>query len=176
MFLDIMIIAIFIVFMCSVISGIFVTKTSLIIYLGVGFSPLILCLYRVYFHYFFAATLGKMAMKIKVVLLNGKKITFMHAMLRSGIDIFIHSYLLIIYIASFAYVMQSLNLNDWHGFEGIFPNWYSNMILYIFLLKHKILSLISVVWIIANIVLIFLNKRKRAIYDFIAKTIVINKN
>ena len=164
MFIDIMIIAILMIIIASVFSTLAPTKTIFIIYLVVGFSPITLCLYRMICHYFFAATIGKIAMKIKVVLSNGHNISFQHAVIRSAVNIIIHTVLLIIYLTSFTQVINNLQLNDWTGSFEMLPNWYSNFMLYIFLLKHKILSLISISWIIVNIMLIFLNKRKKKLY------------
>ena len=175
MFIDIIIIAILMIIIASIFSSIFPTKIIFIVYLVVGFSPITLCLYRIICHCFFSATIGKMAMKIKVLLSNGHNISFQHAVIRSTINIIIHVILLIIYLTSFSQIISNLQLHDWSGSFDILPNWYSNFMLYIFLLKHKILSLVSVSWIILNIMMVFFNKRKRAIYDFIANTIVINK-
>jgi len=50
-------------------------------------STILYSLYSIYFHYKFGATLGKMAVDLKVTLPNGSKIGFKHALLRSSVEL-----------------------------------------------------------------------------------------
>jgi uncharacterized RDD family membrane protein YckC len=122
--------------------------------------------YTVYFHNKFGATLGKMAMGIKVTLPNGSSIGLKQAFLRSSVDIA---------IGIFAVIGLEIAISN------VDPEQY---LAASFLEKDKMLLLpkwcdialySAIIWHWGEIIVLLFNKRKRALHDFIAGTVVIHK-
>jgi len=132
------------------------------------FSTFIFSVYNVYFHYKFGATLGKMAVGIRVTQPDGSKIELKHALLRSSVDFAFALF------AMFAQIYAILSVDSGQylaagmveRFELItpyYPVWYG------------FITIATQVWVWSEFLVLLFNKRRRAIHDFIAGTVVIKK-
>jgi len=124
--------------------------------------------YTVYFHYRFGATVGKMAAKIKVTNPDGSAINFRQAVLRSSVDI---AFAVLAITAQIIAISQAnpeqfLSAGFMERAEYIFPLYPS---------WHVPVDKGLNIWIWGEFIVLLLNKRKRAIHDFIAGTVVINR-
>lgn len=133
-------------------------------------TPAIFWIYVIFFHYKYGATIGKMIFKIKISLPNGSKIGLKEALLRSSVDL---AFLFLAFLAlSIAFLDESLDFSFLLN-EGLivrttylnlhYPNWY----VYI--------EFFSNIWVWSELLVLLFNKRKRAIHDYIAGTVVIKK-
>ena len=124
--------------------------------------------YAIYFHSRFGATLGKMVTNIKVTLPNGSPIGFTEAFLRSPVGLGFSM------VATFARLSAIVNADaeqylslDWTGREAyaskLFPAWYGNV------------EFLGHLWFWSEVVVLLFNQHKRALHDFIAGTVVIQK-
>ena len=131
-------------------------------------STILYSLYSIYFHYKFGATLGKMAVDIKVTLPNGSKIGFKHALLRSSVD------LVYALLTSTAHVIALTKVNSELYFDA---NWQERILQLTALLPAwaKTSEWLFQLWFWSEFIVLLLNKRKRALHDFIAGTVVIHK-
>jgi len=125
--------------------------------------------YFIYFHYKFGATLGKMAVGIKVTFPNGKKIGFKQALIRSSVDLALFMAFVLAVIIAFINADPEIYYSavwqqDPRYMLALFPVWYGA------------LNLVSKIWLWSEFVVLLFNKRKRAIHDYIAGTVVINKH
>ncbi|UPW17014.1 RDD family protein [Agarivorans sp. TSD2052] len=131
-------------------------------------SSLLFSVYSIIFHYKFAATLGKIAVGIKITLPDGGKIGVKQALLRSSVDLLFAFLIVVAHIVALTKVNPDIYLNaGWmERNEYIllsFPAW------------HGAVSLASEGWIWCELLVLLCNKRKRALHDFIAGTIVIKQ-
>lgn len=121
--------------------------------------------YPIYFLSRWGQTLGKMAAKIKVVRIDGGPISLRHALLRSSVDV----------ILWIAYSIPTIwILATWDG-----PAWSSLG----WLSQREVLNdrnpfyrpyeVISQVWLWSEVVVLLFNRKRRALHDFIAGTVVI---
>lgn len=124
-------------------------------------------IYNIYFHGRWGQTIGKMVTKIKVVRLDGSTIDYTHAFLRHAVD-FLFSIL-----SSIAQVVAILSVSK-TTFESL--GWMeTNKIIY-----NNTPAWgqwgghLSTIWIYSELAVLLFNKKKRAIHDFIAGTVVIN--
>ncbi|USA54399.1 RDD family protein [Acinetobacter sp. C32I] len=131
-------------------------------------SAVLFSVYVIYFHYRFGATLGKMAIKIKITCPNGSKISLKQALIRSSIDIGFSLLTVIAQLIALKHADPTIYLNA--GFTDrakyillLYPAWYS------------LVSTLSQVWWWSEFITLLFNKRKRAIHDFMAGTVVIKK-
>lgn len=128
--------------------------------------PIFIITFKVFFLVRFGATPGKLAMKIKVVKTSLEPISYKEAFLRLSIDIlFIAANLVAFTIAfkSFSYeayrVMTYIEKARYIG--SFYPHWYNYI------------PIFSVFWSFGNLISILANKKRRALHDFIAGTVVI---
>ncbi len=126
--------------------------------------------YTTFFHYRFGATLGKLATGIKVTQPDGSPITLGQAFLRSIVEIaFAVTYIALDFQAfSRMNTSEFIALPQQYGIRSDYiysytPNWY------------ELISLIYFLWIISELIVLLFNKRKRALHDLIAGTVVIDK-
>ncbi|NQZ30855.1 MAG: RDD family protein [Oceanospirillaceae bacterium] len=143
---------------------------SLVVAMGaVVISSSLYSAYSLFFHYKYGATLGKMATGIKVTLPDGKRIGIREALLRSSVDICFAVLLLTaqmtaLSIADFP-MLSTLGFTERSEYLlSIYPSWYAKV------------DIASLVWVFSELFVLLLNKRKRALHDFIAGTVVINKD
>lgn len=131
-------------------------------------STVLFAMYHVYFNARFGGTLGKLAVEIRVAKPDGTKIGWAEAWKRSSVDLVFAFLVLCVEVwaltqvdgkayASAGFVERMQLLLSHH------PSWYS------------IVTYSQQVWIWSEIVVLLFNKRKRALHDFIAGTIVIHK-
>ena len=122
-------------------------------------------LYPIYFHGRWGQTVGKMAAKIKVVQVDGSPITPRHAVVRNSVDLVMWS----IYVVGTVLVLAT-----WDG-----PDWSS-----LGLLEQRRLvnegtpffgayDVISQAWFWSEVLVLLFNKKRRALHDFIAGTVVV---
>jgi len=135
---------------------------------GVVLSSILFSAYTVYFHYKFGATLGKMALGIKVTLPNGEKIGFKQAILRSSVDLAFALFMVIAQVMAISNADLEVYLNaGWieraEYIMPLFPAWYGAV------------NIASQLWYWGEFIVLLFNKRKRAPHDFIAGTVVIRK-
>ena len=126
------------------------------------FSYLFFIFYNVILVYHYEGTPGKRLAKIKIKKKNGKRIGVKEAIFREIVRFFLAGFLTV------GYVITALKLPDgnysYQGFESLKPSWY------------KYADWLNQIWIWSEIIVILLNKRKRALHDFIAGTVVIKDN
>ena len=125
-------------------------------------------MYTIYFHYRFGATLGKMAVGIKVALPNGSAIGLKQAILRSSVDLGFALFIIIAQIIALSNVDPEQYLSaGWiersRYIVPLFPAWYG------------VVAVGFRVWYWSELLVLLFNKRKRAIHDFIAGTVVIQQ-
>jgi uncharacterized RDD family membrane protein YckC len=111
--------------------------------------------YSILMHGLYGQTLGKMAMKVKVVDAFEKPITFHHALLREL------PYLSFTFSSIFFTMSQSFNSVEAPGF---LPS------------AGDIILSLMIVWSIADIAVLFISDKRRSLHDFIAGTVVIRTN
>src|SRR5690554_744825 len=153
----------------SVLVFIFLENTSILVaMITVVLSTLLFSAYTIYFHYKFGATLGKMALGIEVTLPNGERIGLKQALLRSSVDVAFAVLMVTIQVTAIAKAVPEVYLNaGWlersEYIALLFPAWYG------------IVNIASQVWYWGEFIVLLFNKRKRALHDFIAGTVVIRK-
>lgn len=119
--------------------------------------------YSVYFHARYGQTLGKMAAGIKVVALDGSPITLRQAFLRSSVDIILGLLSLCVYASGLLYISA-----DDYAIRSVRYEQLNN-----FRKPWRWLDWLYDVWFWSEIVVILFNKKRRALHDFIAGTVVI---
>jgi len=115
----------------------------------------------------YGQTIGKWVAGIKVIPLDGSRITISHGLLRYSVDLFtsllITSSTVIALLAvdpiqfntSGFWEQQQLIVNNT-------PTW------------NSVVENISTVWVLSELVVLMFNKKRRAIHDFIAGTVVVH--
>jgi len=150
----------------SVVSKIFQSDSKII----AMFSQVVLYLgeiaYVVFFHWKWGQTIGKMITRIKVVKVDGSRIGYKEAFLRSSVDIVLNLISLIIAIIGIAAVSQTTwaQLTKVEMAKIISPNTGISGLIFILI----------IVWILSEAFTVLFNKRRRAIHDYIAGTVVID--
>lgn len=129
---------------------------------------ILFAMYTVYFNARFGGTLGKLAVGIRITKPDGSRINWSDAWKRSSVDLVFSSVALIVGVWGLTQV-------DPEGYASVgwmergymvmehAPAWYATF------------SILQQVWIHSEVVVVLLNKRKRALHDFIAGTVVIQK-
>lgn len=125
-------------------------------------------MYNVYFNAVYGGTIGKLAMKIRITKPNGSKIGWREAWYRSSVDlVFAVLFLIIALIALFSV--------DWTAYQAAeffdrlnllvdrYPSWYD------------VVEYGNSIWVWGELIVLLFNKRRRAIHDYIAGTVVIHK-
>jgi len=122
--------------------------------------------YNIYFVGRWGQTIGKMALHIKVVALDGSKAGFGRAFYRQSVDLAFSIFSTVLTVhallsvsgafydpLSFEEKMQLLDDNT--------PSW------------HGVIDALSYAWVASELVVLLLNAKRRALHDFIAGTVVI---
>ena len=131
---------------------------------------LLFAAYNIYFVGRWGQTIGKMALKIKVVSLEGNEPGMLRAFYRHSVD-FTFSMIstgltlyALISISSTEYNMLSLN-DKVKRMSEFTLSW------------DKLFNNISFMWMISELIILLMNEKRRSLHDFIAGTLVIhNKN
>jgi uncharacterized RDD family membrane protein YckC len=133
-------------------------------------SSLLFTMYHVFFNARFGGTPGKLAVGIRITKPNGARIGWLEAWKRSSVDIVFAFLYLVVEVWALAHVdpnkytslpwLERAQLLQKHS-----PSWYSS-----------ISTILQQVWIWSEVVVLLFNKRRRALHDFIAGTVVIKKD
>ena len=131
-------------------------------------ATMFFAMYHVYFNACFGGTPGKLAAGIRITKPDGSRIGWSEAWKRSSVDLVFAFLFLAIQIWALAHVdpvkyaslgrTEQLRLIREHS-----PAWFG------------ITNILMHVWMWSELVVLLFNKRKRAIHDFIAGTVVIKK-
>lgn len=131
-------------------------------------SATLFALYNVFFNARFGGTLGKLFFNIRITRPDGTPISWRHAWWRSSVDLIFAALFLCVSIWALSQIDPSVYSElDWKNrpevLAGFFPSWYG------------IIFILQTIWIWGEFIVLLLNKRKRAVHDFIAGTVVIKK-
>ena len=127
-----------------------------------GCRFLLVHMYTVYLHARFGGTLGKLAVGIRVTRPDGKRIGWNQAWRRSSVDIAI-TFLFLVFevdwtqVAALSWGERTTRLRE------VYPLWY------------RAIDVFQNVWIWSEVFVVLLNRRKRALHDFIGGTVVVKK-
>lgn len=131
-------------------------------------STVLFPFYSIYFNARFGGTLGKLAVGIRITKPNGEKIGWKAAWLRSSVDLIFAFLMLVLTLWALVLVdpreytsaglLQRLQL-----LSSYYPWWY------------RLIIIGQQVWLWSEVVILLLNRRKRALHDFIAGTVVVHK-
>jgi len=152
------------IFIFTYLEGISIGIAMITVIIGSTLFPM----YTIYFHYRFGATLGKMAVGIKVTLPNGSTIGLKQAILRFSVDLGFALFIIIVEIIALSKVDPEQYLSaGWmkrsEYIMPLYPAWY------------VVVEVGFHVWYWSELLVLLFNKRKRAIHDFIAGTVVIQQ-
>ncbi len=125
--------------------------------------------YNIYFLGRWGQTIGKMATRIKVTRLDGSPIGYKQAFLRHVVDFAFAIITKISFlVALFSVSKDAFEISVWKETSKLLSNaspcWG-------FWAEHA-----STIWILSEMIVLLFNKKKRAIHDFIAATVVIGTN
>lgn len=131
-------------------------------------SSMLFGLYNVFFNAYFGGTFGKLVVNVRVTKPDGSKIGWGEAWKRSSVEISFAVLFVIVEVWGLLQVdpVKYASL-DWLGRSGVrmehYPVWYGA----VFILQQ--------IWVWGELIVLLLNKRKRALHDFIGGTVVIQK-
>lgn len=125
-------------------------------------------LYSVVFNLKYGGTLGKLAVGIRVTKPKGEKIDLREALLRSSVDIFFA----VLFAVSQVYAISNVD-PEAYLMAGYIEQ--MNLISPLYPAINKYTNILSWVWFWSEMVVLLFNKRKRALHDYIAGTVVIKK-
>ena len=111
-------------------------------------------IYSVLMHGNFGQTVGKMATGVKVLDLSESKLSMFQALLRDSVAIAFGAILIAFYLPT---VLKGVNPYEARGLS----------------LWDWILGCTGSIWFLAELVTMITNKKRRAIHDFIARSVVI---
>jgi uncharacterized RDD family membrane protein YckC len=112
--------------------------------------------YSIILHTYFGQTVGKMIMKVRVFDVNGNPLTLKRAFLRDFPILILN----VGFLANEIHQILTTGIDE--NFRG---NYFSLTLL-----------LIGLLWIFAEIIVMFSNEKRRAIHDYIAGTVVVKTN
>jgi uncharacterized RDD family membrane protein YckC len=123
-------------------------------------------IYNIYFHARWGQTPGKMVAGIRVVKLSGESIGWREAFLRSSVDV---AFALLFVIGSYMSLMSMTDAEyqrlPWLERQAVLdqrlPVWYAWV------------GRAETGWIWSEVVVVLFNRRRRALHDFIAGTVVL---
>ncbi len=124
--------------------------------------------YSVYFNYRYGGTIGKLCVGIRITLPNGSRIGLKNALLRSLVDFIFAVCLFLCALMS----AVKIGMNGFELFQFIsnvellvseYPSW------------SQYLSWGEDAWYLSELLVLLLNRYKRAIHDYMAGTVVINR-
>jgi uncharacterized RDD family membrane protein YckC len=131
-------------------------------------STALFSMYHVYFNACFGGTIGKLAVGIRVTKPDGTRIGWPEAWKRSSVDIGFALLMLCVNVWALTQVngeqySATAFAERMHLLQSYYPSWS-----YIVIISRNI-------WIWSEVVVLLFNERKRALHDFIAGTVVIQK-
>jgi uncharacterized RDD family membrane protein YckC len=123
-------------------------------------SQVLILAYNIFCHARWGQTLGKRAVGIRVVKVSGERLTWREAVLRSLVDVV----LTIFYILRMAPILFPDPEAMWLQWVIVFSS--------LWIIE---LDIFGQVWFWSELVTMLFNKKKRALHDFIAGTVVIQE-
>jgi uncharacterized RDD family membrane protein YckC len=145
-------------FSVSLTIGVLVSIVSSFLYPG----------YSIYFHGRFGQTIGKMAMKIRVISQNGAPLAWSQACYRSSVE-------LLLSLAQTATLMVAASRIPGAGYDG--SNWTDRAQRLEELTPYTWeLMVLTNVWVWSELVIMLTNKQRRALHDFIGGSIVVPRS
>ncbi len=129
---------------------------------------LIPLVYAIFFNYKLGGTPGKLFEGIRITYIDGSKINFFTAFKRSSVDVILYALTTYLTITT----LLTLDLDQyfsahWSDREDMlmahYPQW------------ENVVTTLIMVWYWGELLVMLTNQRRRALHDFIANTVVINK-
>jgi len=123
------------------------------------------CVYTIYSHGRFGRTIGKYAMRIRVVRMTGERIGWREAWLRSSMDVVFS----VLHVVAALDALATIPDTEYYGvgwtqraanLYALYPAWL------------RWTETASVIWVWSELVVMLFNKKRRALHDFIAGTVV----
>ena len=130
-----------------------------------GFS---FSIYSIFLNLKYGGTLGKLAVGIRITKPNGEKIGLREALLRSSVDIIYG----LLFVAFQVYAISQVD-SDVYLAAGYMER--MKLLGPYYPEYNKYSSIFFNVWYWGEMIVLLFNKRKRALHDFIAGTVVIHK-
>ncbi len=122
--------------------------------------------YNVYLVQKYGGTPGKLLLGIKVIKINGENVEWREAILR-------HIVLFAITLISVFIIIRSIGIADHTYYEGLTWIQKSQYLMGLSPVLFTIYTWMSNIWIYGELIVLLTNKRKRAVHDFIAGTVII---
>lgn len=120
--------------------------------------------YEIYFHGRWGQTIGKRSQNIRVVSLNGSPITWKQAFLRSSVGLG----LAVLFSISFSVALFRITDEEFSRLDWLeIVERQSQLAPYI-----TEINIAANVWTWSEVIILFFNRKKRALHDFIAGTVV----
>jgi len=120
--------------------------------------------YNVYLPKRYGGTPGKLIIGLKIVKMDSSEIDWKEAFLRYSVNIVF----VIINIAVMGMAILSADIFEYNTLTWLNKNIYLGT-----LANANIIQILSNIWIWSEIIVLLFNKRKRALHDFIAGTVVV---
>jgi uncharacterized RDD family membrane protein YckC len=123
--------------------------------------------YTIVFHARWGQTLGKKAVNIRVIKVSGEPISWREAFLRSSVDMVLNTFYVVGTLIALLHFPESafgqVARAEWNKHLAEFsPVWLSWV------------NILTQIWSWSELVVLLFNKKKRALHDFIAGTVVIH--
>jgi uncharacterized RDD family membrane protein YckC len=131
-------------------------------------STLVFWAYRIYFHARWGATIGKMVTGVKITRLDGSPIGYNEALKRFSVDAVLAIGMIVAQLVALSRMTDvDFEALAWRErtqhLAALMPTWY------------KPLTYLQQAWFWGEFIVLLSNKRRRALHDFIAGTVVIKK-
>jgi uncharacterized RDD family membrane protein YckC len=124
--------------------------------------------YNIYLVQKYGGTPGKLIVGIKIISSNGKKVEWKHAILR-------HLVLFAITLISIFMMIRAVGIADESYYASLTWMQKSQYLMSLSPILLLIYTWSSNIWIYGELIVLLTNKRKRAVHDFIAGTVIIKK-
>ena len=125
-------------------------------------------IYSVYFNLKYGGTLGKLAVGIRITMPDGRNIGAREALLRSSVDIVYGLIISICYVYAVTKVDIAAYLSAGYVDKG-------RMIFRHYPALGDYTDVLFTIWYWSEMIVLLFNKRKRALHDYIAGTVVVHK-
>ncbi len=137
-----------------------------IYFLASIFALLFIFLYCIYLPKRFGGTPGKLIVGLKIIRIDGERIGWKEAILRYCI----YFSFSLLYMLMMTITFLTINNSDYTSLSLSEKIYHLN---YLYSLQPAFLFIISGIWGYGNVVAFFINTRKRALHDYLAKTVVV---
>ncbi len=134
------------------------------------------CFTSIYLVQLIGASPGKWLMNIKIIKLNGQAANSRAALLREIVT-FVQNFILLLYGFYLWGVIDHAKFESLGDDRFLFADYKQSQYLFDFMGEEKMLMLVYILggWMMSELIVLLFNKRKRALHDFIAGTVVIKK-